>query len=195
MKDIAYLSQIAVLTALGKKRKLKSKITEAVNLGIKPERIRESIVQCYLFAGFPAMIEGLRVFSEILNFNSREKFKYDVKKFSELGLKTCRKVYGKSFGKLVENVKKLGSDVFEWMIVEGYGKVLSRKGLSLKERELLNVAVLTALGWKNQLYAHMQGAINTGAKVEEIEAVLSYILPHCLRARISLAHKLLDKIR
>jgi len=33
------------------------------------------------------------------------------------------------------------------MIMEGYRKVLNRDVLSLKEREVLNVAILTTLGW------------------------------------------------
>lgn len=48
---------------------------------------------------------------------------------------------------LVQNINLLHPDLAQWMIMEGYRKVLSRDVLSLKEREVLNVAILTTLGW------------------------------------------------
>lgn len=53
----------------------------------------------------------------------------------------------------------------EWLIIEGYGKVLGRKGLSLKERELCIVSILSAMKFEEQLYSHIIGAINV--KVEK----------------------------
>jgi alkylhydroperoxidase/carboxymuconolactone decarboxylase family protein YurZ len=48
----------------------------------------------------------------------------------------------------------------EWLIIEGYGKVLGRKGLSLKEREICIVSILSAMKFEDQLYSHIIGAIN-----------------------------------
>ena len=56
--------------------------------------------------------------------------------------------------------------------LEGYGKVLSRKGLSLKERELCIVSVLSILRFEDQLYSHISGAVRTGAKLIKIESVI-----------------------
>jgi 4-carboxymuconolactone decarboxylase len=58
------------------------------------------------------------------------------------------------------------------MIVEGYGKVLSRPELDVCTRELVNVAVLTVMGRPRQLYSHLRGALNTGAGETEITDAL-----------------------
>ena len=57
-------------------------------------------------------------------------------------------------------------------MLEGYGKVLSRKGLSLKEREFCIVSVLSILMFEDQLYSHINGAARTGAKLIEIKSVI-----------------------
>ena len=57
-------------------------------------------------------------------------------------------------------------------MLEGYGKVLGRPGLSFKERELCVVAVLTVLRFEDQLYSHINGAVRAKASIEEIEKVV-----------------------
>ncbi len=95
---------------------------------------------------------------------------------------------------MVQNIKSLHPELFDWMIIEGYGKVLSRNVINLKEREILNVSILTSLGWKNQLYSHIKGAINTGAKHEEIENVIKDISDICGKRKSNIALKILSKI-
>ena len=48
------------------------------------------------------------------------------------------------------------------MIVEGYGKVLSRPGLDLARRELCIVAACAASRQERQLHSHLHGARNVG---------------------------------
>jgi alkylhydroperoxidase/carboxymuconolactone decarboxylase family protein YurZ len=60
----------------------------------------------------------------------------------------------------------------EWLVLEGYGKVLSRKGLSMMERELCIVAVLTVLKFDDQLYSHINGAYRAKTSIDEIYSVI-----------------------
>ncbi len=193
-KDLKFLTRIVSLVSLGERKKLKNEISKALSSNVKLKRIEEAILQCYLFAGFPAVIEGFKVLRELARNNQRKSKKYDVNKFHTDGIKTCRKVYGKNFNKLVQNIKSLHPELFDWMIIEGYGKVLSRNVINLKEREILNVSILTSLGWKNQLYSHIKGAINTGAKHEEIENVIKDISDICGKRKSNIALKILSKI-
>ena len=65
--------------------------------------------------------------------------------------------FGKALDLLVRAttyMNLLHPDLAQWMIMEGYRKVLSRDVLSLKEREVLNVAILTTLGWGDS-YIHI----------------------------------------
>lgn len=187
--DLKFLARIVFAVSLGKVRKLKDEISKALSSGVDPQRIEEAILQCYLFAGFPAVIEGFTVLRKFTNGNSVAS-EYDVEKFYSNGIETCKKVYGKNFEKLVQNMKSLHPELFEWMIIEGYGKVLSRDILSLKERELLNVAILTSLGWKRQLLSHLKGALNTGAEFKELSELIETISDICGKTKINKARKI-----
>lgn len=61
------------------------------------------------------------------------------------------------------------------MIVEGYGKVLSRSGLDLARRELCIVAACAALRQDRQLHSHLHGALNAGCDPSDVEGVLDVI--------------------
>ena len=192
--DLKFLSRIVSAVSLGKRKNLKSEISKALTAGVNLKRIEEAILQCYLFAGFPAVIEGFSVLRELAQGNFAKPRKYDVKKFYSNGIKTCRKVYRKNFDKLVKNVKSLHPELFEWMIIEGYGKVLSRDILSLKERELLNVAILTSLGWERQLLSHLKGALNTGANLQELNKLIKTISNICGKKKINKAKDIIKSL-
>jgi 4-carboxymuconolactone decarboxylase len=59
-------------------------------------------------------------------------------------------------------------DLAQWMIEQGYGRVLTRPGLSGAARELIAIAVLAAGGWERQLVSHLLGASRLGAPPREI---------------------------
>lgn len=54
----------------------------------------------------------------------------------------------------------------------GWGQVWARPGLERKMRSMLSVALLAALGKRDELQNHIQGALNNGATKEEIKEVL-----------------------
>ena len=63
----------------------------------------------------------------------------------------------------------------DWMIVEGYGKVLSRPGLDLPRRELCIVAACAASHQDRQLHSHLHGAVNVGVELSVIDAAIEAI--------------------
>lgn len=60
-----------------------------------------------------------------------------------------------------------------------FGRVWSRDGISRKQRSILNIAMLTALNRPNQLRSHVDGAINNGCTVEEIQEILLQAAVYC----------------
>jgi alkylhydroperoxidase/carboxymuconolactone decarboxylase family protein YurZ len=53
-----------------------------------------------------------------------------------------------------------------------FGQVYTRSGLTLDQRSLCTIAALTVLGYKNQLRAHINGALNIGLPREAIAEVI-----------------------
>lgn len=65
--------------------------------------------------------------------------------------------------------------ITEWCWGETWGNPV----LPPKTRSLLNIAMLTALNRKEELKLHVRGAINNGASVAEIQAVLLQACIYC----------------
>jgi 4-carboxymuconolactone decarboxylase len=88
---------------------------------------------------------------------------------------TCAAVYGSMYGRLRENIRDLHPLLDEWMVTEGYGKVLSRPGLDLARRELCIVAACAASKQDRQLHSHLHGALNVGVAPQAIDDTIDAI--------------------
>ncbi len=144
--------------------------------------IYETVLQSYLFLGFPRMIEASLVYNKVYGDIENNE---DIRKISEIeaenwyedGIKLCRVVYGKNFEKLKKRFLSVSPELFQWMVLEGYGKVLSRPGMNQIERELAEVAALIVDKRERQLVSHILGSLNVGATMSIIKRVNEDIRP------------------
>ncbi len=60
-----------------------------------------------------------------------------------------------------------------------WGKIWSGKGLDRKQRSILNLGMLAALGRSHEFKLHFRGALNNGVSVEELKDVLLQITGYC----------------
>ena len=125
-----------------------------------------------LYAGYPAALEGLRVLNGAWPGSSRASDRGAPAGWRVAGERLCARVYGPAYARLVPAVHALHPDLATWMIEHGYGRVLSRRGLTARDRELVTVAALAALGWQRQLVSHLLGALRVGSTPGQVEAAL-----------------------
>ena len=164
---------ISAASALRKMKLLEELISEAKLRKIPFTKIYETLLQNYLFTGYPTALISLKILKEIYpNKKLTKAADMNLYHFRKRGEVNCKQVYGSKYEKLITNVKSFSPDMAEWLVLEGYGKVLGRKGLSFKERELCIVATLTVMKFEDQLYSHINGAYRAKASVEEIETVI-----------------------
>ena len=127
--------------------------------------IEELILQSYLFAGFPRALNAMREWRRIApapDPTTLQERRDQTEDWIARGEETCRRVYGVMYDRLRVNIRSLHPLLDEWMIVEGYGKVLSRPGLDLARRELCIIAACAASRQDRQLHSHLRGALNVG---------------------------------
>jgi alkylhydroperoxidase/carboxymuconolactone decarboxylase family protein YurZ len=67
---------------------------------------------------------------------------------------------------------KLAPDFYRYVTESAFGMLWSRPGLALRDRSLVTVAQLAALGRTEELKAHLVGARNLGITQEELIEVL-----------------------
>ena len=134
--------------------------------------VEEVLLQSYLFLGFPASLDAMAAWRRLAGPGSTEPARLDYALWEDRGRDVCEAVYAGQYERLRENVRGLHPDLEQWMLVEGYGKVLGRPGLALVMRELCVVATLAVTGASKQLYSHLRGALNAGAPPAEVETAL-----------------------
>ncbi|SON49893.1 carboxymuconolactone decarboxylase family protein [Vibrio tapetis] len=68
------MATVAALTALGNcAPQLKVHLNAALNVGCSEEEIKEIILQMSVYAGFPAALNGMFAFKEVLDLRAEEK--------------------------------------------------------------------------------------------------------------------------
>lgn len=89
------------------------------------------------------------------------------------GMKTRLQVLGKEREQAIVNEEdSFSMPLREFTTRYVWGELWSRKGLPLKTRSLINIALLTSLKCRQELKTHIRGALNTGCTKSEIREVL-----------------------
>ena len=157
--------------------------------------VEELLLQSYLFAGFPRALNGMRAWRRVAGPASHQLEPPPCEATHATGERVCARVYGSMYDRLRLNVRELHPLLDDWMISEGYGKVLSRPQLDLPRRELCIMAACAATGQDRQLQSHLHGARNVGVTepvIAEALQALSALVPAELLER---ATRLWDRIR
>lgn len=180
-ESVLALARVSICIALRDENALRGQYRVALHSGVGIPLLREAVLQSYLFAGYAAAINAFVVLNELDEAKDSPFLREEDETAGEWaarGEDLCRKIYGSQYEKLVHNMKHLHPDLADWMIREGYGKVLSRPFLSPAVRELLIVGMTAALQVERQFYSHVRGALNVGAEPQLIRLVLEQVKPY-----------------
>jgi len=71
----------------------------------------------------------------------------------------------------INNADDFTRPLQQFLVENAWGAVWTREGLTLKERSMLNLAMLTALNRPHELKLHLRGAINNGLTKEQIREI------------------------
>lgn len=84
------------------------------------------------------------------------------------GQETYKRLFGKERTEL--------STAFDEMTVDHlFARIWTREGLAIRDRSLITVAILSALGRENELRSHLRGLRNQGFGMGEIVEVMIHV--------------------
>lgn len=152
----------------------------AASAGVEPAALYETVLQSYLFVGFPRAIEAFfatRAVFERLDATPSAPPPDDLAAWRRDGDALCRRVYGRNYERLVETMRNLSPDLAARMIDEGYGKTLSRPGLDAADREYGVIAILTVTCMWRQLRSHALGAVHVGGSRAGVREAIHLTAP------------------
>ncbi len=96
------------------------------------------------------------------------------------GQEIRRQVLGDDYVDSVSSPETEAQAAFQELVAGfAWGSVWNRDQLSRRDRSLLNLAMLTALGRPHELTIHIRGALNNGLEPYEIEEALMHTAPYC----------------
>jgi len=172
------LVRLAGIVSAGTEPQLREGLAQAAG-ACRPEWVEEVVLQSYLFAGFPRALNAAREWRRISGRRAPESdegedFENAARWRSE-GEATCATVYGPFYERLRHNIRDLHPALDAWMIVDGYGKVLSRPALDLRRRELCIVAACATARQDRQLHSHLHGALHAGASPAEVQNAIDAV--------------------
>ena len=125
-----------------------------------------------LYAGYPAALETLRALNATWPGRAHRTREGGPGAWRRRGIALSRRVYGPVHARLLRAVRALHPDLAVWMVEQGYGRVLARRGLAAGARERITVAVLAATGRERQLVSHLKGAARLGVEPAAIRSAL-----------------------
>jgi 4-carboxymuconolactone decarboxylase len=173
------LIRLAAVVAVGSEADVRATLADTVER-VDPDWVEELILQSYLFSGFPRALNAAREWRRASGRpappdDNDAQAETRAGAWRERGEQTCATVYGRFYEALRRNIRDLHPALDAWMVVDGYGKVLSRTGLDLRRRELCIVATCAASRQDRQLHSHLHGALHAGATPDEVWETLDVV--------------------
>jgi 4-carboxymuconolactone decarboxylase len=102
------------------------------------------------------------------------------KQMYDAGLAQRRKVLGKEYvDKALANVDDFNRDFQRIVTQYCWGEAWGDDTLTNRERSILNLGMIAALGKMEEFQTHVRGALTNGLTPNEIRAVLTQIAVYC----------------
>jgi 4-carboxymuconolactone decarboxylase len=119
-------------------------------------------------ATFTTVIAG--IFTRKVQAQSKDRY--------TRGLEAFKRVGGKNYDRAIRPLEAFSPDLARMLVEHGFGDVVSRPGLDLKQREIVTVAALTAIGSvRPALKFHIHGMLNVGCTPQEVvETILHAVV-------------------
>ena len=192
------LVRLAGAIAAGTEAQMRAAVAASVSV-VDPVWVEELVLQSYLFAGFPRTLNAMREWRRVSGraapaSDPGTEAEKRAAEWRSDGERTCAAVYDGMYEQLRVNIAALHPALDSWMVVEGYGKILSRPGLDLVRRELCIVAACAAAKQDRQLQSHLHGALNVGATTEQVAGALAALAGQLSAAELKRALAMLARV-
>jgi 4-carboxymuconolactone decarboxylase len=98
----------------------------------------------------------------------------------EKGLALRKQVLGKEYvEKSIANADDFSLPMQELSTEYCWGHVWTRPGLELRERSMINIAMISALNRPHELKLHVKAALNNGLTRDQIKEILLQVAIYC----------------
>lgn len=95
------------------------------------------------------------------------------------GAENLKRIDGEAGQRVMDSLKDIAPAVGQYIMEFAFGDIYSRKGLDLKQREIITISCLLTQGnTENQLKVHLNGCLNVGITEAEIIECFTQCIPY-----------------
>ncbi len=146
--------------------------------GTTPEFVKDNATKLHAESthildnvGHLPCIESPKKVAQLISDFCNQPYK-DLSLF-EQGMITRRSVLGDAHVNRAEaNKTDFDNDFQEYITKNAWGSIWSRPQLTKRERSMITIALLTALGLEEELEMHIKATQNTGATIDDVKEVI-----------------------
>jgi 4-carboxymuconolactone decarboxylase len=160
---------------MGERKRARALVTREIRRrGLSPQFFSEVYIHLSLFLGYPLMLEGLEHLADIARSPRRRTLKDSNSSAHRHGRHILRRIYGAQTTKLLRHLDDVYPGLGHRITQDAYGLIMHRPGLTLPERELVNIVVLFVHGFDRQAYSHLRGAMRVGVAARTLMMVIQH---------------------
>lgn len=176
------LALIATFVATMSYLQVKEQTQIALDAGLTPIEIRETIYQTAPYCGYQKALNAMAYVDEMfvelgIEIPLESQATVTDEDRYEKGLEVQRSLFGQNFAAITDDMSEFRKRRVAYVSEYSFGDFMTRSGLDEAERELIVVSVIAALG-ENQLGAHVGGALIAGNTGDELLAASLLCLPY-----------------
>lgn len=98
----------------------------------------------------------------------------------ELGMEVLTRIDGEAGRKVIDSLADISPELGHQVVAWAFGDIYDRPGLAPRDRQLVTLGILTALGGcEAQLDVHINAAVNVGLTCDEIVEALLHSAVYC----------------
>jgi len=177
---LRHLLVLAAAGAVAESALVASETAAARADGVPAARIEEVLLELVPYAGFPRALAAFAAARPVLGpadgSAAGPASEAAVADRPTRGAAAFEAVYGESTARVTKGLAGLHPLLPAWTKEFAYGRVLARDALELATRELLGVAILTALGRADDaLLGHMRAAVRLGASRDAVLGAIAVV--------------------
>lgn len=196
---------ISSFTAQGKLSDLKTELNLGLESGLTINEIKEVLVHCYAYCGFPRSIRGLQTFMTVLE-ERKAKGMIDQagKEAAQIKEKDSKYDRGKKIlATLTQTTppdKLTGYSAFaptidRFLKEHLFADIFERDVLSYVQRELVTISVISAIGHAEpMLQSHLGISLNVGISPEQLQEFIVVIAPSIGKVKAKAAQNVLKGV-
>ena len=178
------LVALVSLTASQGTDMIKPHVETALNIGVSPIEIKEALYQCSPYVGFPRVFAALEKANEVfkeknisLPIESQSTVTEETR--FDKGLEIQTNTFGTRILDAHNNAPANQKHIQNFLSANCFGDFYTRKGLNMKERELLTFIMIVSLGGAEpQAASHASANISIGNSKDMLIEAVTQCIPY-----------------